>query len=192
METMNTLTAVASSTNSSVALYDIDTAHSSAQFSVRHLMISNVRGEFTKVTGTIAWDPANLAASKVSVTIDADSLNTREPQRDGHLKSPDFFDLAKYPTLTFESKEFRQRNEDLQVVGDLTMHGVTREVVLDVEGTTPEVKDPWGVTRIGATASTKINRKDWGLNWNTALETGGVLVGEEVKITLDLEATRKA
>jgi polyisoprenoid-binding protein YceI len=144
------------------------------------------------VTGTIAWDPSNLEASKVSVTIDADSLNTREAQRDGHLKSPDFFDVAKYPSLTFESKEVRQRNDDLQVVGSLTMHGVTREVVLDVEGITPEVKDPWGVTRIGATATTKINRKDWGLTWNAALETGGVMVGEEVKITLDLEATKRA
>lgn len=192
---MNTSTGLASSgaaPNPGAALYEIDPAHSSAQFSVRHLMISNVRGEFSKVTGTIAWNPENLPASKVSITIDADSLNTREAQRDQHLKSPDFFDVAKYPTLTFESKEFRKRNDDLQVIGDLTMHGVTHEVTLDVEGTTPEVKDPWGVTRIGATASTRINRKDWGLNWNSTLETGGVLVGEEVRITLDLEAIRKA
>lgn len=170
--------------------YEIDSSHSSAQFSVRHLMISNVKGEFTKMTGTIVWDPDNLAASQVRVTIDANSLNTREPDRDNHLKSPDFFDTAKYPTITFESTDIRRRNDELQVVGDLTMHGVTHGVVLDVENVTPEVRDPWGNTRVGSTATTRINRKDWGLTWNTVLETGGVMVGDEVKITLDLESVK--
>lgn len=172
--------------------YDIDSSHSSAQFSVRHLMISNVKGEFTKVTGTVTYDVGNLSVSRVDVVIDARSINTRDEKRDGHLKSADFFDTAKFPALTFKSKEFRKSNGKLQIRGDLTMHGVTREVVLDVTGPTAEVKDPWGNIRVGATATAKVNRKDWGLAWNKALETGGVMVGEEVTITLDIEATKKA
>jgi polyisoprenoid-binding protein YceI len=171
--------------------YEIDTAHSSAQFSVRHLMISNVKGEFSKVTGTIVYDPKNLAASKIDAVIDANTISTRDAKRDAHLKSPDFFDTAKYPTLTFKSKEFRNANGKLTIKGDLSLHGVTKEVLLNVDGPTPELKDPWGFTRVGATATTKINRKDWGLGWNQALETGGVVVGDEVTITLDIEATKK-
>jgi polyisoprenoid-binding protein YceI len=176
---------------STPAVWQIDAAHSSAQFSVRHLMISNVRGEFTKVTGTIEYDPANLANSKVDVAIDADSINTRDTQRDAHLKSPDFFDTAQFPTLTFRSTNISKSGDGVRIKGDLTIHGVTREVVLDVEGPTPETKDPWGFTRIAASATTRINRKDFGLTWNTALETGGVVVGDEVKITLDLEAVKQ-
>lgn len=176
---------------STPAVWQIDAAHSSAQFSVRHLMISNVRGEFTKVTGTIVYDPANPANSKVDVAIDADSINTRDAQRDAHLKSPDFFDTAQFPTLTFRSTGISKSGDDVRIKGDLTIHGVTREVVLDVEGPTPETKDPWGFTRIAASATTRINRKDFGLTWNTALETGGVVVGDEVKITLDLEAVKQ-
>ena len=174
------------------ATYDIDPSHSAAHFSVRHLMISTVKGEFSKVAGTVVYDPSNLAASRIEATIDANSINTREAKRDAHLKSADFFDTAKYPTLTFKSKQFQRAGNKVQIKGDLTMHGVTREVVLDVDGPTAEVKDPWGNVRLGASATTKVNRKDWGLGWNQALEAGGVAVGEEVTITLDIEAVRKA
>ncbi|GIU79045.1 MAG: polyisoprenoid-binding protein [Bryobacteraceae bacterium] len=172
--------------------YTIDGAHSKAQFSVRHMMVSNVRGEFTKVKGTVVYDEKNPAAIKIDAVIDVASINTGEPKRDEHLKSPDFFDVAKYPTITFRSKSARKTANGLAVTGDLTIHGVTKEVVLQVEGPSPEVRDPWGNLRRGATATTKINRKDFGLTWNAALETGGVVVGEEVSITIDVEAMRPA
>jgi polyisoprenoid-binding protein YceI len=173
-------------------VYDIDATHSSAHFSVRHLMISNVKGEFTKVTGTVTWDPDNPAASKVEATIDVSSLHTRDEQRDGHLKSADFFDLAKYPDIKFVSKSVAPDGHDEYLVkGDMTIHGVTKEVELHVEGPTPEVKDPWGNSKAGAAATAKINRKDFGLGWNAPLETGGVVVGEEVKINLEVELTRR-
>ena len=175
----------------SAATYEIDSSHSAAHFSVRHLMISNVKGEFSKVTGTVVYDPNNVNATRIDATIDATTINTRDEQRDAHLRSADFFDTEKYPTLTFKSTQVSKSKNKLRVTGDLTIHGVTREVILDVDGPTAEVKDPWGNTRVGATASTKINRKDWGLTWNSALETGGVLVGEEVTITLDIEAVKK-
>lgn len=172
--------------------YEIDPVHSSAQFSVRHMMVSNVRGEFAKVTGTVVYDPKNLKASSVEATIDATTINTHEPKRDEHLKSPDFFDVAKYSTLTFKSKKVEKAGKDrLRVTGDLTIHGVTKEVALDVEGPSPEVKMGTNI-RSGASAGTTINRKDFGLVWNRALESGGVLVGDEVKITLEIEMGRKA
>jgi polyisoprenoid-binding protein YceI len=173
------------------AVYTIDAAHSSAGFSVKHLMVSNVRGTFSKFTGSIVYDPANLAASSVEATLDAASIDTRDAKRDAHLKNPDFFDLEKFPTLTFKSRQWYRAGGALRIKGDLTLLGVTREVVLDVDGPTPEMKDPWGGARLGATATTKINRKDYGLTWNRALETGGVMVGEEVSITLEIEAVRK-
>lgn len=172
--------------------YEIDSAHSSAQFSVKHLMISNVKGEFTKVTGTFSYDPKNVAASMIDASIDASTINTREPKRDAHLKSPDFFDTAKYPTLTFKSKQAWQSGGKVHVKGDLTMRGVTKEVVLDINRPTAEIKDPWGNARIGATATTTINRKEWGLTWNKALEAGGVMVGDDVTITLDIEGVKKS
>jgi polyisoprenoid-binding protein YceI len=171
--------------------YQIDPAHSAAQFAVRHMMISNVKGEFTKVSGKVSFDPQNLAASSVEAVIDATSLSTREPQRDTHLKSPDFFDVAKFPTLTFKSKQIYRANGQLMMKGDLTMRGVTKEVVMTVDGPTAEIKDPYGNLRIGASATAHVNRKDWGLNWNGALEAGGVVVGDEVTITIDMEAMRK-
>jgi len=171
--------------------YQIDSAHSSAQFSVRHMMISNVRGEFTKVSGTLTYDPANPASSMIDASIEVSSINTREAQRDAHLKSPDFFDAERFPLLSFHGREVAASDGELKVKGDLTMHGVTREIALHVEGPTPEQKDPWGNARIGATATAKLNRKDFGLNWNAALEAGGVLVGDEIKITLDIEAIRQ-
>jgi len=171
--------------------YEIDPVHSSAQFSVRHLMVSNVRGEFAKVTGTVVYDPKDLRASSVEATIDATSINTHEPKRDDHLKSPDFFDVAKYPTLTFKSKKVEPAGEGkLRVAGDLTIHGVTREVALDVEGPSPEVKVGPNF-KAGASATTTINRKDFGLTWNRALEAGGWVVGDEIKITLEIEMGRK-
>ena len=172
------------------ATYTIDGAHSAAQFSVRHLMVSNVRGAFSKVAGTIQYDARNLGASKVEATVDINSVDTREPKRDEHLKSADFFDAAKYPTMTFKSKQVSKAGDKVLVKGDLTLHGVTREVTLTLDGAPQEVKDPWGATRIGTQATTKINRKDFGLLWNKNLDGGGVMIGDEVSITLDIEAVK--
>jgi polyisoprenoid-binding protein YceI len=171
--------------------YTIDPAHSVADFKVRHLMVSNVRGEFSGVSGTVQFDPANPANSKIEAKIDVNTIQTRDAQRDAHLKSADFFDVEKYPTITFVSKKVAKNgSDDYKVTGDLTIHGVTREVVLDVEEVAPETRDPWGNVKAGASAKTKINRKDFGLVWNVGLETGGVLVGEDVQIHLDLELAR--
>jgi polyisoprenoid-binding protein YceI len=170
--------------------YEIDSTHSAVHFSVRHLMVSNVRGEFSKVSGTVKYDPNKPETSTAEATIDANSISTRDPQRDGHLKSPDFLDTEKFPSITFRSKKVEIEQGGGKVTGDLTIHGVTREVTLEVEGPTPEVKDPWGKQRIGASATAKISRKDFGLTWNAALETGGVMIGDEVKITIDVEVVR--
>jgi polyisoprenoid-binding protein YceI len=168
--------------------WTIDPTHSAAHFSVRHLMISNVRGEFTKVSGTALIDPVNPANSYVEVQIEANSINTREPQRDDHLRSADFFDVANFPTLAFRSTRLEgQGPDELKLTGDLTIHGVTKAVTFDVEGPTPEIKDPWGNVRAGITAATKISRKEFGLAFNALTETGGVVVGDEVKITLEAE-----
>ncbi len=184
---MNTAV-IAPSQSTKPTQWQLDPVHSAAHFSVRHLMISNVRGEFTKLTGSAQINSADMTKSTVEVTIEAGSLNTREPQRDEHLRSSDFFDVAKFPTLTFRSKRVEALGaEDFKVVGDLTIHGVTKEVTLDVEGPTPSVKDPWGNIRAGVTASAKINRKDFGLVWNAVTEAGGVVVGDEVKITIEAE-----
>ena len=166
--------------------WNIDASHSTAEFSVRHLMITNVKGRFAKLEGWAEYDPANPAASRLEVTIDVSSIDTREEKRDAHLRSPDFFDAEKYPKITFTSKQVEKHGDGLRVHGDLAMHGVTKPVTLEVEGPSAPTKDPWGNTRIGAAAEAKINRKDWGLGWNQALEAGGVLVGETVKIHLDV------
>ena len=168
-------------------IWNLDPVHSVAEFKVKHMMISNVKGQFTGVTGVLSLDEDNLTNSRIEVSIDATSINTRDAQRDGHLKSEDFFDVAKYPTLAFQSTKIERKGDELAVAGDLTIHGVTRNVVFSVEGPTTPGKDPWGNTRIGISAVTKINRKDFGLTWNAALETGGILVGEEVTITLDVQ-----
>jgi len=168
--------------------WNIDPEHSNVGFKVRHLMVSNVKGSFEKVSGTVDINDKDITKSKVDVTIETASINTNVAKRDEHLRSPDFFDVAKFPTMTFTSKKVVKAGKDkLKVTGDLTLHGVTKEVVLDVEGPAKESKDPWGNFRRGATANTKINRKDFGLTWNKALETGGVAVGEEVFITLEIE-----
>jgi polyisoprenoid-binding protein YceI len=174
-------------TAATAATYKIDPAHSNVGFSVRHVMVSTVRGSFGKFEGTVAYDPANLAASSVNVTIDAASIDTANDKRDEHLRSADFFDVAKFPTLTFASKRVEGAAGSLKVIGDLTIHGVTKEVTLDVDGPTEAVKNPWGMNVRGASATTTISRKDFGLTWNKALEAGGVVVGDDVKIQLDLE-----
>lgn len=168
--------------------YQIDPRHSSADFGVTHLMISTVRGEFHGVTGTVVVDGDNLANSSVNVTIDATTLDTREPDRDKHLKSDAFFDVAKYPTMTFKSTKV-EKNADgsLRVTGDLTIRGVTRTAVLTASVPKPAIKDPWGLQRTGASASVKINRQDFGVSWNQKLDGGGVVVGDDVNITLDVE-----
>jgi polyisoprenoid-binding protein YceI len=190
MTRLLTLFAIAISL-ASAASYEIDGAHSTAGFSVRHMMVTNVRGDFTKLSGTVDFDPNDLSKASIRATIDAASINTRNERRDNHLRSADFFDVAKFPTLTFVSKKFAKvADAKYKVTGDLTIHGVTREVVLDVEGPTPEVK-AGNSFKTGASASVKINRKDYGLTWNRALEAGGVTVGDEVSITLDIELNRK-
>ena len=175
-------------TQTATTTWSIDPAHSVAEFKVKHMMISNVKGQFAKVTGKLTLDESSLEKSHVETSVDASSIETRDPQRDAHLNSADFFDVEKFPTLSFKSGKIKVvRNGELSVEGDLTIRGVTRKVVFDVEGPTPPAKDPWGNTRIAISATTKINRKDFGLAWNAALETGGILVGEEVTITLDAE-----
>ena len=174
------------------ATWDLDPAHTSVQFSVRHLMVSNVRGEFAKTSVTVDGDENDPTHAKIQATIDAASINTRIEKRDNHLKSPDFLDVAKYPTITFVSNKIEPAESGhFKVTGDLTLHGVTKPVVLDVEGPTPSMKDPWGKTRAGAQATTKINRKDFGLTWNQTLDAGGVAVGDELAITIDVEATKR-
>jgi len=158
---------------------------------VRHLMISKVRGHFNKWEGTFDYDEADPTKSKLSVRIDAASIDTREEKRDAHLRSPDFFDAAKYPALTFESTRIERDGDDYVVTGNLTIRDVTRAVQLKVESL-GRTKDPWGGERAGFSASTSINRKDFGLSWNVALETGGVLVGEKIDIGIEIEAVRAA
>jgi polyisoprenoid-binding protein YceI len=172
----------------STTTWNIDPAHTVAEFKVKHMMIANVKGTFSKVSGALIRDESNPANDRVEATIEAASIETRNEQRDEHLKSADFFHVKKFPTLHFKSTDVRiVRAGELSVEGDLTIRGVTRKVRFAVEGLTPPAKDPWGSTRIGLAASTKINRKDFGLTWNTALETGGILVGDDVTITLDAQ-----
>lgn len=172
--------------------WTIDASHSHVGFSVRHLMIANVRGEFTKLSGSVTWDPARPEGTRIDVEIDVASINTREEKRDAHLRSADFFDAENHPVITYRSRGAGRNKGDghLEVVGDLTIHGVTRVVVLDVEGPTAEQNDPWGNTRMAATARTVIKRSEFGMTWNSALETGGVLVGDDIKIELEVELTK--
>ncbi|MFY2563968.1 YceI family protein [Corallococcus terminator] len=173
--------------------WEIDSAHSGAEFSVKHMMVTNVKGSFGNVKGAVNLDDKDVTKSTVEATIDATTINTNNAKRDEHLKAPDFFDTAKFPTITFKSTKVEKAGEGkLKVTGNLTMHGVTKPVVLDVTGPSKESKDPWGNTRTGVEATTKLNRKDFGLAYNQALETGGVAVGEEVTVNLDLALTKKA
>ena len=170
------------------ATWNIDPVHTVAEFKVKHMMISNVKGQFTKVAGAMTLDEADVTKSRIEASIEAGSVNTRDAQRDAHLKSADFLDVEKFPTLSFKSRRATRTGDgELAVTGVLTIHGVTHDVVFAVEGPTPPAKDPWGNTRVGLSATTKINRKDYGLTWNTALETGGILVGDDVTVTLDVQ-----
>jgi polyisoprenoid-binding protein YceI len=172
--------------------WDIDPAHTRAQFAVRHLMVSTVRGDFGKVSGVVTLDEQDIGKSAIEATIDMTSLDTRVAKRDEHLKSADFFDVAEYPNLTFKSTKVEQGEEGkFKVTGDLTMHGVTKEVVLDVAGSPTPIKDPFGNMRLGGQATTTIIRKDFGLAWNAPLETGGVVIGEEVEVIIDIELTQR-
>ena len=174
------------------SVWEIDPAHTSVQFSVRQMMVSNVRGEFRKVSGTVRADDKDLTKSVIEATIDVNSIDTREPKRDEHLKSPDFLDAAQYPTMTFKSKSITKTGEgEYKVTGDLTLHGVTHEVTLDVTGPSPAVKDPRGGMRAGAQATTKIDRQDYGVAWSKLMEGGGAVVGNDVSITIDAEGVKK-
>ena len=171
--------------------WNIDPAHSTAQFAVRHLGISNVTGNFTKVAGSVVLNDKDITQSQVSASIDASSVYTRVEARDKDLKSPNFFDVEKYPTIDFKSKRIVSSGGKLQVIGDLTIHGTTHEVTLDVEGPTPEMTDPWGNSRRGISATTTINRKDFNLVYNNLLKTGEAVVGDNVKIQIDAELVKK-
>lgn len=174
-----------------MTVWNIDTAHTSAEFSARHMMITTVRGSITNITGAVVFDPANPASASVEATLDATTLVTGMADRDNHLKSPDFLDVANYPTIAFRSTQVAPSadGQKARVTGDLTIRGVTRPVTMDVEFLGMG-NSPFGDTRAGFTASTKINREDWGLTWNMALEAGGVLVGKEIGITLDVEVIK--
>jgi polyisoprenoid-binding protein YceI len=175
-------------TPAATTTWKIDPAHSSADFKVKHMMISHVKGSFSGLSGTLNENPADPTQSSVEATVDISTISTGDAQRDAHLKSADFFDQEKYPTMAFKSAEVIKKGEgEYAVTGDLTLHGVTRPVTFAVEGPSAPGKDPWGNTRIGLSATTKINRKDFGLSWNAALETGGILVGEDVQITLEVQ-----
>jgi polyisoprenoid-binding protein YceI len=171
--------------------WQIDSAHSEVTFSVRHMMIAKVRGRFATFTGSVHFDEQNPAASTVDVKIDADSIDTKQDQRDGHLRSADFLDVANHPHLEFKSSRVEVLDDShANVYGDLTIRGVTKPVVLEVEYQ-GQAKSPWGTTSAGFSAETKISRKEWGLNWNQPLETGGVLVGDEVTINIELEIVKQ-
>ena len=203
------MSALAIPQTTTTTTWNIDSAHSVAEFKVKHMMISNVKGQFpkvavvtrfayhghrasnlvtTKVAGVLTLDDSDLTNSRVEAVIEAASIETRDAQRDAHLKSEDFFHVERFPSLSFKSMGIRLvRDGELAVEGDLTIRGVTRKVLFSVDGPTPPIKDPWGGTRVAVSATTKINRKDFGLTWNAALETGGILVGDEVTLTLEVE-----
>jgi polyisoprenoid-binding protein YceI len=181
-------TTTAVPTKTSTTTWNIDPAHTVAEFKVKHMMIANVKGHFSKVSGVLVRDESDPTKDRIEATIEAASIQTRDDQRDAHLKSADFFNVEQFPTLQFKSTGVKVEGEgELSVEGDLTIHGVTKKVRFAVEGPTPPAKDPWGNTRIGLSATTKINRKDFGLTWNATLETGGILVGDDVTITLDAQ-----
>jgi polyisoprenoid-binding protein YceI len=171
--------------------WNIDPNHSTAQFTVRHLAISNVTGNFTKVAGSVVLNDKDITQSQVSASIDVNSINTRVEARDKDLKSPNFFDVEKYPTIEFKSKRIVSSGGKLQMIGDPTIHGTTREVTLDVDGPTPEMTDPWGNSRRGISATTAINRRDFNLVYNNLLKTGEAVVGDNIKIQIDAEMVKK-
>jgi len=171
--------------------WQVDATHSQVVFAVKHMVVSTVRGHFDVIRGTIEFDESNPESASIEAEAEVASINTRDKNRDGHLRSADFFDAEKYPVISFKSTKVERAGDNYKVTGDFTMHGVTRPVVFDVEygGT---VKDPYGLTRAGFNGHTKLNRKDWGLTYGGLLETGGAIVGEEVKIEFELEAVKQA
>lgn len=176
-----------------MASYEIDSRHAGVHFKVRHMMISWVQGEFGRITGSVEFDPSNLTESRVEATIDPATVSTRDLQRDRHLRSSDFLDVGRYPAISFRSTKIVATGiSSYKVQGDLTIRGTTREIELQVDSFTPEVRDPDGLLRRGASATTRIERKDFGLTWNAVLESGGFLVGDYVEITIDVELLRKA
>jgi len=184
--------ALSVASQASAEIWTIDPAHTVAGFTARHMMITNVTGVFEAAAGTIDYTPGNPGATKADITIEAKSINTRNTKRDTHLRTDDFINVEKYPTITFKSKRVQNvRADGFDMVGDLTIRDVTKEVVLKVEGIAPPIKDPQGNRRVGANATTTINRKDYGVAWNRTIEAGGVVVGDEVKITIEIEAVEK-
>jgi polyisoprenoid-binding protein YceI len=183
--------ATTTSTPASTITWKLDPAHSGAEFKVKHMMISNVKGTFSGLSGTLTEHTVDSALSSVEASVDVSTVNTGDAQRDAHLKSADFFEVEKFPAMTFQSTKVERKGDaEYRVTGDLTLHGITRPVTFAVEGPSAPGKDPWGNTRIGLSATAKINRKDFGLNWNAALETGGILVGEDVHISIDAQFIR--
>lgn len=184
--------ATTTSNPAAITTWKLDPAHSHAEFKVKHMMISNVKGSFNGLSGTLTEHATDKTLSTIEATIDVNTVITGDAQRDAHLKSADFFDAAQFPTMTFRSSKVQPNGDGgYNVVGDLTLHGQTRQQTFIVEGPTAPGKDPWGNTRIGLSATTKINRKDYGLNWNAALETGGILVGDDVNITIEAQFVRQ-
>jgi polyisoprenoid-binding protein YceI len=176
-----------------ITTWNVDSTHSVVEFKVKHMMISNLKGHFTGVAGTLSLDEADLTQSSVEAAIEIASIHTLDAGRDAHLKAEDFFDVEQFPTMQLKSTHIAVKSDgELVVTGDLTIKGVTRSVKFAVEGPSPATKDPWGNTRIGLAATTKINRKDFGLTWNAALEAGGLMVSEDVSITLDLQFVKQA
>ena len=183
----------ATSAGHAASNWEIDPAHTSAQFAVKHLMVSTVRGTTGAVTGTAVFDEADISKSSVQATIDVAGVDTREPKRDAHLKSPEFLDAAKFPTITFKSKQVAAVAPDrFKITGDLTIRGVTKEVTLDVEGTPKPLNDPFGKVRIGGSARARINRQDFGVNFSKTMDNGGLVVGNDVDVTIDVELVKKA
>jgi polyisoprenoid-binding protein YceI len=173
-----------------MAKWNVDASHTTVWFTVRHMMITNVRGEFGTVEGSVDWDPKSPTAGSVTGSADAASIDTREPKRDGHLKSADFFDVENHPKITFVSKEIRQGKDGLEVVGELTMRGTTKPLTIYVDETTGEQKDPWGGSRIGVTAHASLKRSEYNMVWNMALEAGGMLVADDVKMHFDVSLVK--
>jgi polyisoprenoid-binding protein YceI len=180
--------ATTTQTPATLTTWKLDPAHSHAEFKVKHMMISNVKGSFNGLSGTLTEHTTDATLSSVEASIDVATVNTGDAQRDAHLKSADFFDVEKYPTMTFKSTSVKPNGDGgYNVTGDLSLHGQTRQQTFVVDGPSAPGKDPWGNTRIGLSATAKISRKDFGLNWNAALETGGILVGDDVQITIEAE-----
>ena len=188
---MSNATPTTETRNQAIPRWAIDPSHTSVTFRVRHMMITNVRGEFGQLDGEVRFDPRRPGQASVKVEVDVASINTREDKRDAHLRSADFFDADNHPKMTFESKSVAKKGDGYEITGDLTIRGTTREIVLKVDDVTAEHTDPWGGRRIGASASAKIKRSDFGMTWNTALEAGGVLVGDEVTIGVDVSLVKQ-